>query len=284
MNLSWWGWVVAIVVAIVTGIKYSINRYRDDLRREFLEYVRTRRPDIKVVRESRESVSLQNEDGSDIGVLYLHRIYQEASQIPNGDVSAKREVFQRLFKALEEGQNASSLDPERDRERVRLRLLPESRLRDLRQQTKVELPARPVVDGLFAVVVLDNENSVAYANADHLQELDLDLDAALALAVDNLAATFTADTVRTTLDKPTISVLKSMDTYDASRLLVVPRFLGEGESLAAMIPDRDTLVLAPLPADGDWSTLRKLARNNAGDPLWTKPLLVTPQGVSPAPE
>ena len=284
MGLPWWAWVVAVLLALVALLKYSNNRFRDDLRREFVSYLNVRRPDIKVVRESRQSLALQNEDGSDIGVLYLHRLYREAAGIPAADPGANREVFQRLFKALEEGREASALDPERDRERVRLRLLPESRLRALREQTRVDIPSRSVVDGLFAVIVLDNENSVAYANADHLRELGLDFDAALALATDNLASASIAEPLRNTLEKSTVSVLKSLDTYDASRLLAVPRLLAEGESVAALIPDRDTLVLAPLPADGDWSRLQKLARNAAGEPLWTKPVLVTPQGLSAAPE
>jgi len=54
--------------------------------------------------------------------------------------------------------------------------------------------------------------------------------------------------------------------------------------VVALIPDRDTLVLAMPPEDGDWSSLRKLAKNAAGEPLWREPLLVTREGISAIPE
>ena len=49
-----------------------------------------------------------------------------------------------------------------------------------------------------------------------------------------------------------------------------------------MIPDRDTLVLLAPPADGDWTPHRRLAKNAAGDPLWTEPLIVTARGIDRA--
>jgi len=63
-------------------------------------------------------------------------------------------------------------------------------------------------------------------------------------------------------------------------LLLKPGAAQEGESLAALIPDRDTLVPTPVPDDGDWGAPAKLAKNADGDPLWTEPLVVTSTGVS----
>jgi hypothetical protein len=77
-----------------------------------------------------------------------------------------------------------------------------------------------------------------------------------------------------------MNVIKSMDSYDAARLLLVPDYLNPGEELAAMIPDRDTLVLIKVPQNGDWSPLVKLAKVAAGDPLYRRPLRVTSAGIA----
>ena len=64
--------------------------------------------------------------------------------------------------------------------------------------------------------------------------------------------------------------------------MLVPGDLDAGESVVALIPDRDTLVLSAAPDDGDWAGLWKLARAAAGDPLRTEPLIVTPDGIPKA--
>jgi hypothetical protein len=69
------------------------------------------------------------------------------------------------------------------------------------------------------------------------------------------------------------------DTFDATRLLLVPEMLNEGEALAIVIPDRDTLGLLPVPADGNWAPIRKLARTPASPyTLLDKPLRATRDG------
>jgi uncharacterized protein YtpQ (UPF0354 family) len=126
-------------------------------------------------------------------------------------------------------------------------------------------------------------NSVAYLSSSQLAELGLDSAAALKIAKENLGRSFDSALVRSTVEKPNLNVVKALDTYDAARLLLVPALLKPGEALAAMIPDRDTLVLAQAPKDDNWDGLTKLARNAAGDPLFRKPILVTSEGFSAAP-
>ena len=71
-------------------------------------------------------------------------------------------------------------------------------------------------------------------------------------------------------------MIKTCDTFDAARVLLVSGYSETGESLVApLIPDRDTLVLTSPPSDGDWTGLRKLARTPAGDALCPEPLVVT---------
>jgi uncharacterized protein YtpQ (UPF0354 family) len=134
------------------------------------------------------------------------------------------------------------------------------------------------------VLVLDSKNSVAYLQTSQLSELGLvDPAAALEVAKENLARSFKGEVVREAIEKNNLVVGKSADTYDAARLLLVPAHLKQGETLAAMIPDRDTLVLTRIPADDNWAGLTKLAKTAAGDPLFRKPIVVTAHGFSEAP-
>ena len=101
-------------------------------------------------------------------------------------------------------------------------------------------------------------------------------------AAPNLARTFGRDVVRSAVGSRNINVVKSCDSFDAARLLLVPGYLEAGESVVTLIPDRDTLVLTAPPDDGDWAGLRKLAHAADGDPLWAEPLIVTPAGIAKA--
>jgi len=72
---------------------------------------------------------------------------------------------------------------------------------------------------------------------------------------------------------------KVLDTYDATRLLLVPSCLQPGEEVAAVIPDRDTLCVTRVPEDGDWSPLVELARIPSSDRLLLdRPARVTSEG------
>ena len=77
--------------------------------------------------------------------------------------------------------------------------------------------------------------------------------------------------------------LKVLDGLDAARLLLLPGLLRPGESVAAAVPDADTLIVVSVPASGDWSLHKKLASMNEGEPLLGRPLRVTHGGISLAP-
>jgi hypothetical protein len=114
------------------------------------------------------------------------------------------------------------------------------------------------------------------------EELGLDLDSLHRRALENLARTFAPHGVRAVIDERSLVTVKSGDSYDAARLLLVGRHLGEGEAVLAAIPDRDSLVLIPLPDDeSDLSTLAKLAKTRGGArPICNQLLKVTKDGIT----
>jgi hypothetical protein len=261
------------------------------MRLELVEYLQRELPDLQITRvHARRLVFTVPGAVGGEGTFFLRRFYAALAGCPadqSAEAEAARlEVFKAVVQALREVAHGLALDPVRDRTKVLPRLLTDASLSAMRRQhpDAAALPSWPSgVAGLSVVLVLDREASVAYLTEAHLRELGLAEDDALRLAKANLACTFARDTVRSALaGGKSINVVKSCDSFDAARLLLVPGYLEEGESIAAMIPDRDTLVLIAPPADGDWTSYRTLAQNAAGDPLWTEPLLVTSRGIDRA--
>ena len=290
LALTWWGWSGLVVFLVLILGVLARRAWRATARRELVDHLGRELPDLQITRvhASRLVFTVPGAVGGE-GTFYLQRFYAALADCPADQTAeaeaARLDVFKSVAQTLREAANGLALDPVRDRPKVLPRLLTDAALAAMRRHQGVAaLPSWPSgVAGLSVVLVLDREASVAYLTDTHLRELALADDEALIVAKANLARTFARDTVRSAVaDRKSINVVKSFDSFDAARLLLVPDYLEEGESIAAMIPDRDTLVLIAPPADGDWTPHRTLAKNAAGDPLWTEPLLVTARGIDRA--
>jgi hypothetical protein len=287
LSLPWWALVILAVVAVVFYARRAARGWRAGFRGEFIAHLKRAAPEFEVVAERDDELEIRGPNGS-TGTLRLDRLYAEGAKIPSGEAAARDDLFGHFARALREGGSIDALDAERDRARVMPRIVADDFLEGLRadgmRSTGKTLPAVPTgVPGLSLVFVLDSETSVAYLTDDLLAELKLAPGDALAMAKENLGRSVdVVPIVRSVLEKGALVMVKSFDSYDAARVLLVPACLAEGQELAAVIPDRDTLGLTRAPADGDWSGLRKLARTPAGDVLWREPLRVTRNGITPA--
>lgn len=292
LALSWWGWAGLAVLGFMVLVLASWRSYRKGVRRELVEYLREHAADIQVAAVHGDRLELRFEGGAaEGGTFYFARLYQAIAALPGGateeNAIARRAVYGDVVKTLREGgRGLDGLDPETERPNVLPRLLHDAGLNGLRQAIEANgqrLPVLPSgVAGLSIVFVLDREASVAYLTEDLLAKFGLTPEQALDVARENLARRFSRDVVRQAVAGGAVNVVKSGDTFDAARLLLVPGYLEAGESLAAIVPDRDTLVLTPTPADGDWAGLRQIARAADGDPLYGEPIVVTPDGLTRA--
>ncbi|MCL6613119.1 MAG: DUF1444 family protein [Firmicutes bacterium] len=236
-------------------------------------------PDIQVREEKKDAIVVKLGEVDDIQ-CFLHNIYHDCTRASNSP-EARREIYARFLAGLREGLEAHEpLSLETHREKILPRVVPEAFLGQFPPDLK--LPHKPFAPGtgLIIAYVVDLANSVAYINTEQLAALGLNAEDLHELALANLEKTFTADIPAQVLAGGNVCIIKHLDSHDASRVLLVPRHLPEGAGLAALIPDRDTLVLAPVPTDGDWSALKKLARKAAGQPLFRRPLLVTREGFT----
>jgi hypothetical protein len=294
--LSWWGWTglgmvgFVAIVALLVGARQS---WRASVRQELVEHLRRTTPELEIsaVHEDRLELAMPGAAPDSSATFYLARFYARMSALPAGDSPDRRAeratIYETIAATIRDGATGlESLDAEAERVNVMPRLVGDDALAALRAQVAAAgkaLPSLPSgIAGLSIVFVLDRPSAVAYLTADQLAALTLTAEEALAVGRANLARTFGRDVVRSAVGSATINVVKTGDTFDATRLLLVPGYLEAGESLVALVPDRDTLVLTQPPADGDWTGLRTLARAAAGDPLCTDPLVVTPDGIGRA--
>jgi len=281
--MGWPVWTLFGVVGLTSLgflVRRGARRWHASVRRDFVEYLRTNAPDVEVLSVREREISVRTGDGGE-GLLSLRNLFAAVAKIDATDHAGREAVFSRFVGMLRQGGNAATLT-DSDRERVRPRLVNEAFLKQLRGQVKDgTIPAVPTgVPGLSVVFVLDSPDSVAYVNDRHLTDLNLSEVDALALAKANLSRAFDRNVVRGVLSDGSLSVIKTGDTFDAARLLLVPDVLELGQSIAALIPDRNTLALTVVPPEGDWTGLRKLARRADGDSLWPEPLLVTRDGIA----
>ena len=282
-GLPWWLWLMIVIAGVITFLRSAAKAWRAALRADLIAYLRRESPDIEVVAEHDQEIGFRGKDGSD-GTLRLARFYEEGTKLAAGDTSAREALFAVVAGTMREGKDLDALNPERDRGRVRPRLVDDAFLQQLRAAMKDDpVPAVPLgVEGLWIVFVLDSTNSVAYLTEKLLRDLGVEPGDALGLARENLSPSFDAAIVRGALSARSINVVKCGDTFDAARIVLVPGCLQEGEEVVALIPDRDTLVITAVPANGDWSALRKMARAAAGPRLWPEPVRVTAGGIRPA--
>jgi hypothetical protein len=215
---------VAIVVAVLIAIAVLVlsaarERDRAVVRSAFRTYLAEQRPDLTVVDETTDSLRMRGAGGSEIGTVYLDRLYREVGD----DTSEWPALFERMVGALAEAEAAEHLDDAEVRRRILPRIVNDAFLVAARRELPGEITAVPLpVDGLFVVFVLDSPNSVAYLPAGQLTELGLDPTAALALAKENLSGSLASAVVREVMESGDVRVVKTHDTYDAARLLLLP--------------------------------------------------------------
>lgn len=275
--MPWWGWLLVAVVGLFLLARFALASWRKKIRTEYVAYLREKFTDLEVVSAGEDRLRLKSSSFGEVDA-YLHNLYHQAAQAGTTP-EARRPVFERFTGALQD--HAKSMEPlslAADGDKILARLAPPPFMAGL--PAGVGLPQRPLGNtGLVVLYVVDRPNSVLYLTDKHLEELGLGAEAVHERALANLRRLFPADAIRKAAASAGMTMFKVGDGHDATRLLAVPEQLEEGEVLAAMIPDQDTLILGPPPKDGSWAAYRKLCVPGGGKPLLDRPLRVTREGV-----
>jgi len=249
---------------------------RQSLINDLLAHLKSVGVSCTVVRQTNEMLELKVPGGqTQVPLEILETRIAAAMSRGLTAAEARKQIFDDYASTLKAmGPSEVPLRLKTDGKRIRPRLLSPAYLEEF--PWIAHQPAGKT--GLEVAYVLDSKGSVRYLNAANLKELGLDLFTVHKLALANLAPTLPKQEIRQALAKQEVVTIQRMDSFDAARLLLVPAALKPGESLAAMIPDRDSLYLAPVPSDGDWGNLRQLAAASDVPPLLNRPLKVTQAG------
>ena len=273
--MKWWHWVIIILVLLCWVVSLIGSSARAIIRKEYLAFIREKHPEVKVIAEKKNSVVLKFGAEDEIEGFF-DNIYTACSGV--NTLEARQAVYEHFLTGLKDGpKKGEKITLATHGSKIMPRIVPSSILDEVHKLGGI--PNRPFADtGLIIAYVFDYPDSVVYITNKHLVELEIDENSLYELAMTNLKKTFSADIIKGVLEKQNVSMLKTMDSYDAARVLLLPANLPENAQVAALIPDRDTLAIAPVPADGNWSKLKKLARAASGKPLFGKPLLVSRKG------
>ncbi|MFH2046245.1 MAG: DUF1444 family protein [Pseudomonadota bacterium] len=281
MNFPWWSWILLAVSGIIYILSRAAKSYRKMIRQELIDFFKEHEPELTIDVQGERELLIRDNATGDESTLFLHNLLQQVSTIKEDNKEERKKQYEILLNTYKEKNIDIELDPEQVVERLRPRLLQEADLDNIVSQNKTKIPSISFgISGLYAVLVIDRENSVAYVDDESLTKMGLTKEEAFEIAKDNLRKTIPEESIHQMISNDTINVVKTMDTYDASRILILPSFLKPEESIVALIPDRDTLTLAPVPSDGDWSPLKKLAKNRAVVPLWLNPIVVQTSGFT----
>lgn len=169
--------------------------------------------------------------------------------------------------------STASITLKNSKELILPRLLLESELTEFQKR----LPSKPLLNtGLSVVYVIDRSHSVKYITSSDLQKLEISKDELHNIAILNLKKRFSKEVVEKCIADNSVTVLKTMDSYDASRVLLLPEYLPEGVKIVAYIPDKDTLAILPSYDNESIKKLRDVPAS--GRPLLKNPLLISNQG------
>lgn len=272
-------WFAIAVVLFLLFFRVANSIHRSKVRSEFIALLQSEYPQFTLISENEKCLHLRR-DGHD-EQIFMRKLYVAVSNEKAREPRQRRQLFRQFVNSLLEQQDLvnRSLALNSDGGRIMARLVPPAFVDTLSRKIKGSLPHTPLPElGLCVVYVLDATESVVYLTPKHLGELGLDVAALHDRAIANLERNFRCEAVRNAIETHSVNLVKNMDSFDAVRLLLIPRHLKSGEAVAACIPDRDTLLLCGCPHDDNWSDLNKLARSADGDPLLKRPVKVTAGG------
>jgi hypothetical protein len=252
------------------------------IRREFIAYLQQHAPDVDVEEEHPDRIVVfADEEGP--RQLFLHRVYSAIHEQQNSTLEERTEVYRAMAEALNDNPVGATVTLEDDGQRLRPRIVNAETLRQLQQVDPI--PQTSLGDtGLSVVYVLDSEHSVAFLTERLREQMGIELDELHEMAVENLRDVAGLEGILQSLEPGSLVRVLIGDSYDAARVLLIPKMLSPGEQLAAAIPDRDTLVIMQVDDQAVWRVAAELARLPASDRLiYDHAIRITPDGIMAGP-
>lgn len=254
---------------------------------EFADFLRKGWTEIRIGDVNAERIELILQGGVD-AKLFLHKLHGTIAELPRNNAKTRQiyESFARHMLADDKQVPAfDKLDAAQMVSKIFPRVVRPDMFRSLQGKTAkpLQMPQRPLPGTDFVIVyVLDFGDRVAYVAEQQVESLDKDEDALFRHSMDNARTLFSREDLHRTVaqfgPKKVAHFIDCPDGHAGARLLVLPEYLDEDDSLAALIMGNNLFLLALIPPTNNWNPLRQAARQ-AKSPHLHQPFLVTPAGI-----
>jgi hypothetical protein len=242
-----WLWVVLPVVTLLfLAARSFYTRFRRMCRRtreELTDLVRRDYPDVEVLREERGNLVVRC--GGEERVWELAELYSRVARLPEMgiDPQARRRLYLQAARLMFAPKVDGPLNRAEHGALIKPLLLPADGAESppLAAILSTEVPDL----GLKVAYVVDAPPGNRFLTEQDREDLGLSDTELHDLALANLGRDFPSDFLTQPLMANNGSALQFSDGFDAARLLLLPEHLQPGQSLLALAPHRDLLVLLP---------------------------------------
>jgi hypothetical protein len=274
-GIPWWGWLLAGLILLFFVGRWAMSQgFRALIRREFSDFLKDVDPAAEVAYSG--GVAAVTSAGT-TRRFELEPVYAIGREVPD---SHQRMAAYWGYLNEFSGQPDRTwpvLSLERFGDRIVAGLQPAHEV-----PADADVPHTPFGStGLIAACFLDGKRTSVPLDGNRLRQLGLDTAGIHALAIKNLSRSFPQDALDNVLKNGEASAIQAADGHNAARILVAQQSLPDGVSIAALIPDSQSLVLMPAPEDGNWETLQQAATIPLGQgyPLLQRPVRLTRTGA-----
>lgn len=245
LGLPLWAWVI-LVILIVLGfaVRSFYLGWRGmcrGIREDLTALLKEAYPEVEVLREEMGNLVVRMEDGEQ-RVWEMTETYAQVAQLPGlgSDREQRTPVYERAVASLFAPPVDGPLSLAAHREWIKPLLVPQDTLEE--SSDIVHTPLPPLE--LAAIYVLDVPQGRRHLTEQDRAELGISVEEIHRLALANLGESFPTD-VLSAARQGNGSAIQCDDSFNATRLLLVPERLQPGEELVAFIPHRDMVVLLP---------------------------------------
>jgi hypothetical protein len=275
-----WVWVlVVLLLVIAAAVRSFYSRWRGmcrGIRGDLTAFLKERYPEVTVLREEMGNLVVRTPDGEE-RVWEMADLYAEVARLPGmgADPQARARLYQQAADAFfPGGTGGGPLSLETHGPRIRPQLVPAAALEG--QEGAAVLRTEIAGLGLAAVYQLGGR----FLTEEDRAQLGVELTRLHALALENLRQRFPAEMVAAASQSESGSAVQLGDSHDAARLLLVPEHLGPAQSVIALVPHRDLMVLLPASQAQDPEKLQEGLKLLECDhpPVLSRPVRVTSEG------
>lgn len=230
------------------------------LRRELVDFIAETFPQFEVTEQRDDSlVAIGPEGGAH--QLFFANIYSAVNSLTENTGENRREIYDSFTRAMNSTESLIDSTAERLAKQLMPRIIHTDHLRGMLSQVEVPIPHRTLgAMPLVVVYVIDLPESVAFVNAETAEKLEMKEAEMYDRSLRNLDPEGVFSQNVREFKSGHIAVVKTGDSFDAARLLLVPAAMPEDLTICAAIPDRDTLVLAVMEDESVFEAVDQMAK------------------------